>query len=405
MTTSIQIASRLSSVKPSITLAVSAKARALQAQGVDVISFGAGEPDFDTPEHIKDAVRHALDSDQISNYTAVGGIPPLRAAVAETMTRAHGFEVSADNVMVSCGAKHSLFNVFMAMIDKGDEVIILSPYWVSYPAMVQIAEGTPVIVETRAADGFSPDPAAIRAAITDRTRAIIVNTPSNPSGAMIDKASLQAIAEIALEHDLYVISDDIYRSLVYGDAHYTSLASLSPEIAARTILVDGVSKSYAMTGWRIGFTAGPTPLIKAMSKIQGQSTSGASHISQIAALAALTGPQDCVSEMLTAFDERRKVMVAMLRDIPEVTCLEPQGAFYSFPDLSAYVGRKTPEGVVLDTDVALCEHLVGAGPVALVPGSAFGAPGHVRLSYASSMDNIKTGLTRLSAALGKLSAA
>lgn len=402
MTSSFRIASRLSRVKPSITLAVSSKARALKAQGVDVISFGAGEPDFDTPAHIKEAVRRELERDQISNYTSVAGIVPLRNAIADTMTRTHGFDVSPENVMVSCGAKHSLYNIFMAMLDPGDEVIILSPYWVSYPAMVALAEGTPIIVETKVADGFRPDPDAIRAAVTERTRAIVVNTPSNPSGAMIDRAGLEAIASIAIERDLFIISDDIYRSLVYGDAEYTSIASLSAESAARTILVDGVSKSYAMTGWRIGFTAGPPALIKGMSKIQGQSTSGATHISQMAALAALTGSQDCLSEMRAAFDERRKVMVGLLRDIPEVTCLEPQGAFYTFPDLSSYVGKKTPKGQVLETDVALCEYLVDAGPVAIVPGSGFGASGFARLSYACSMDNIKTGLQRLRTALEAL---
>ncbi len=395
MTTSIQIASRLSAVKPSITLAVSAKARTLRAQGVDVISFGAGEPDFDTPEHIKDAVRHALDGDQISNYTSVGGIPPLRAAVAETMTRAHGFEVSADNVVVSCGAKHSLFNVIMAMIDKGDEVIILSPYSVSYPAMVQIAEGTPVIVETRAADGFRPDPDAIRAALTDRTRAIIVNTPSNPSGVMIDKASLQAIAEIAVERDLYVISDDIYRSLVYGDAHYTSIASLSPEIAARTILVDGVSKSYAMTGWRIGYAAGPEKLIAAMRKVQSQSTSNPCSVSQYAAVEALNGPQDYLASNNEIFVRRRNLVVEMLSQIDGITCPTPEGAFYVYPSIAGLIGKTTPNGTVIKDDETFATALLEDADVAVVFGAAFGLSPNFRVSYATSDEALTEACTRI----------
>ncbi|HUH03371.1 MAG TPA: pyridoxal phosphate-dependent aminotransferase [Kofleriaceae bacterium] len=398
----MSLSSRLDAVKPSITMAVTAKAAQLQAEGVDVISFGAGEPDFDTPDHIKEAARAGLDRG-VAKYTSVLGLLELRKAIAAEMKATHGVQVSPNDVLVSCGAKHSLFNVFMAMLDEGDEVIIPAPYWVSYPEMVRIAGATPVIVETTADDDFAVSAAALRAAITDRTRALILNTPSNPTGAVYSRATLAALAEVVLERDdLWVISDDIYRSLVYGVAEYASFASISPEAAARTILVDGVSKTYAMTGWRIGYTAGPPELISAMSKIQGQSTSGATHIAQVAALAALTGPQDCVAQMRAAFDERRVEMVKLLRAIPNVSCREPGGAFYAFPDLSAYIGKRTAAGTVIEDDVALCSYLVEAGQVALVPGSGFGAPGFARLSYACAMDDIQRGLERTAAALAKL---
>lgn len=404
MSASIRIASRLSAVKPSITLAVTAKAAELRAQGVDIISFGAGEPDFDTPQHIKDAAMEALQAKgRVSKYTAVGGVPALRAAIAAHLSEVHGMALTPEQILVSSGAKHSLFNIFMAMLDEGDEVIIPAPYWVSYPDMVKIAGGTPVILETSATDEFLLEPEALRDAITPRTRALVLNSPSNPTGMLYDRARLEAIAAIAIEHDLYIVSDDIYRSLVYGEAFYNSIASLSAKVAERTILVDGVSKTYAMTGWRIGYTAGPLPLIKAMATIQGQSTSNPTHIAQVATLAALTGPQDCVAEMRSAFDERRRVMVSLLRGIPDVTCIEPVGAFYAFPNVSAHVGKKTPEGKVIDSDVALCDYLVTSGRIAVVPGSGFGAAGFVRLSYACSMDDIRKGLSRLHEALVALS--
>ncbi len=400
---SLRLSSRLDAVKPSITMAVTAKAKQLAASGVDVVSFGAGEPDFDTPDHIKAAARDGLDRG-VAKYTPVDGIPALRKAVAAELSGAHGIEIAPEQVIVSCGAKHSLYNIIMAMISPGDEVIIPAPYWVSYPEMVRLAGGTPVIVETTAHSGFAVTADQLRAAITPRTRALILNTPSNPTGSIYSRAALQALAEVVLAtDDVWVISDDIYRSLVYGGAEYTSFASLSAEAAARTILVNGVSKTYAMTGWRIGYTAGPVELVKAMAKIQGQSTSGAAHIAQVAAVAALTGPQECVAEMRAAFDERRQAMVRLLRAIPGVECREPLGAFYAFPDLSAYVGRRTPAGNVLEDDVALASFLVEAGKIAIVPGSGFGAPGFARLSYACSMADIEKGLGRLRDALATLS--
>jgi aspartate aminotransferase len=400
----LKLASRLDPIKPSITLAVTAKAAKLKAAGVDVISFGAGEPDFDTPSHIKNAVRDALERPLggFGKYTDVAGLLTLRKAVAAELGAVHRVTLDPDQILVSTGAKHSLFNLFMALLDPGDEVLIPAPYWVSYPDMVMLAGGRPVILETRAEDDFAVTAAQVRAACTPRTRGIVLNNPSNPTGAVYTRAQIEALAEVVVEKDLLVISDDIYRQLVYGDAEYVSIASIGPEVAKRTILIDGASKTYAMTGWRIGYTAGPLPLIKAMAMIQGQSTSNPTHVSQLASLAALTGPQECVAEMRQAFDARRLVMLKLLRAIPGVQCREPKGAFYAFPDASAYLGKKTPEGTVLADDVKLCDWLVEAGKVAVVPGSGFGAPGFVRLSYACSMQSIEIGLERLAAALATL---
>lgn len=402
MPTPIKIASRLDPIKPSITLAVTAKAAKLKADGIDIVSFGAGEPDFDTPDHIKAAVHAALDKNGSGKYTEVGGTLALRKAIAAELSAVHKMTIEPDQVLVSSGAKHSLYNLFMALIDPGDEVLIPAPYWVSYPDMVMLAGGRPVILETKAEDDFAVTAEQVAAACTARTRAIVLNNPSNPTGAVYSRAQIEALAKVCVEKDILVISDDIYRQLVYGDAAYVSIAALNPEIAKRTILVDGVSKTYAMTGWRIGYTAGPLPLIKAMAKIQGQSTSNPTNVAQIATLAALTGPQDCVATMRKAFDERRVEMVKLLRAIPNVQCREPKGAFYAFPDVSAYVGKKSPEGAILDDDVQLCDWLVEVGKVAVVPGSGFGAPGFVRLSYATSMDNIREGVGRLAKALGTL---
>jgi aspartate aminotransferase len=399
----LKLASRLDPIKPSITLAVTAKAAKLKAAGVDVISFGAGEPDFDTPAHIKQAGTAALEGKGVGKYTEVGGILPLRKAIAAELSTVHKTTIDPDQVLVSTGAKHSLYNLFMALLDPGDEVLIPAPYWVSYPDMVMLAAGKPVILQTTAENNFAVTAAQVRAAVTPRTRAIVLNNPSNPTGAVYTREQVEALAQVVIEKDLLVVSDDIYRQLVYGDATYNSIAAVSPEAAAHTVLVDGVSKTYAMTGWRIGYTAGPLPLIKAMAKIQGQSTSNPTHISQIAALAGITGPQQCVAEMRKAFDERRQTMVRLLRAIPGVKCNEPKGAFYAFPDVSVYIGKKTPQGTVIADDVQLCDWLVEAGKVAVVPGSGFGAPGFVRLAYACSMQDIETGVDRLAKTLGTLS--
>src|SRR5262249_20601725 len=307
----LKLASRLDPIKPSITLAVTAKAAKLKAAGVDVISFGAGEPDFDTPTHIKEAVRSALEQQPggFGKYTDVGGLPQLRKAIADELASVHNIALDPEQVLVSTGAKHSLYNLFMALIDHGDEVLIPAPYWVSYPDMVMLAGGKPVILDTTADNDFAVSAEEVRSACSGRTRAIVLNNPSNPTGSVYTRAQIEALAKVVVEKDLLVISDDIYRSLVYGDAEYVSIAAVSPELAARTILVDGVSKTYAMTGWRIGYTAAPKPLIQAMAKIQGQSTSNPTHIAQVAALAALTGPQDCVETMRKALHERRQPLL------------------------------------------------------------------------------------------------
>jgi aspartate aminotransferase len=398
----LKLASRLDQIKPSITLAVTSKAAKLKAAGVDVISFSAGEPDFDTPAHIKAAVHDALDKPGSGKYTDVTGIPALKKAVAAELSAVHHVAIEPDQVLVSSGAKHSLYNLFNALLDPGDEVLIAAPYWVSYPDMVMLAGGRPVILETRAEDDFAVSADQVREACTARTRAIVLNNPCNPTGAVCSRAQIEALAQVCVEKDILVVSDDIYRQLVYGDASYHSIAAIGPEIAKRTILVDGASKTYAMTGWRIGYTAGPVPLIKAMAKIQGQSTSNPTTIAQIAAVAALTGPQACVAEMRAAFDQRRQTMVRLLRAIPGVDCREPKGAFYAFPNVSAYVGKKSPEGHMLDDDIQLCDWLVEIGKVAVVPGSGFGAPGFVRLSYACSMQDIEAGVGRLGKALALL---
>lgn len=400
----VKIASRLDPIKPSITLAVTAKAGRMKAEGIDVISFGAGEPDFDTPDHIKAAVREGLDKG-VGKYTDVAGLLTLRKAIATEMSRVHNTKIEPENVLVSAGAKHSLFNLFMAMIDPGDEVIIPAPYWVSYPDMVMLAGGTPVILPTKAEDDFAVTAAQVAAACTSKTRAIVLNNPSNPTGAVYTRAQIEALAKVVVEKNILVISDDIYRSLVYAGAEYVSIAGLSQELADRTVLIDGVSKTYAMTGWRIGYTsttAALAPLIKAMNKIQGQSTSNATHAAQVATLAALTGTQAPVEMMRTAFDERRIEMTKLLRALPGVACREPKGAFYAFPDLGAYLGKTTPEGKLISSDVELCDWLLETGKVAIVPGSGFGAPGHVRLSYATSMKNIQEGVGRLGRALATL---
>jgi aspartate aminotransferase len=392
----MKIASRVTRMQPSLTLAVSAKAAKLKAQGVDVIAFGVGEPDFDTPENVKEAAIAAMKKGAVARYTAVSGTPELRAAVAAELNGVHGSKFAAENVIVSVGAKHSLFNLFMAMLDEGDEVIVPAPCWVSYPEMVSMAAGTPVLVQTRPDDGYQLDYASLKKAVTAKTRAIVLNSPTNPTGAVYGKESLEAVARVLREHpEVYAITDDIYRKLVYG-VEWMSLSKVAPDLLDRILFVDGVSKSYAMTGWRIGYLAGPKDLVKAMDTLQGQSTTNPSAIAQVAALAAITGPQDSVARMHAEFDKRRKVMVEGLRAIPKVTLHEPRGAFYCFPDVSAYTG-----GAIKD-DVALAEYILEKGRVAVVPGSGFCAPGFLRLSYATSMKNIEEGVKRMTEALAQL---
>jgi aspartate aminotransferase len=397
-----RLAPRTARIATSPTMKVTALVDQLRRDGVDVIDLGAGEPDFATPAHVRAAVDEALQRDPgIGKYTATSGLPALRAAVAQTLSRVHACSLTPAQVIVTNGAKQALYEIFQAVLDQGDEVIVPAPCWVSYPDMTRLAGGTPVLVETRVDEDFLMTPAALRRAITSRTRALVLNTPCNPTGAVYDRARLEALAAVIVEHDVLVIADDIYRDLVY-DGQYESMAALSPELAARTVFVDGVSKSYAMTGWRIGYAAGPLPLIQCMDKLQSQLTSGASRISQVAAVAALTGPRDSVEEMRLAFDQRRREMHARLAAIPDVRCIEPRGAFYCFPDISAYLGRRAPDGEVIANDVSLCDYLVREGRVAVVPGTGFGTPGYVRLSYACRLDDIRAGVARMAEALARL---
>jgi len=397
----MKLSKRLDVIEPSMTLKVTQRAAELKAQGIDVISFGAGEPDFDTPVHIKEAAKKALDAGA-TKYTAVAGTPELRKAVAAWFSKDHGIDVSVSEVMVSAGAKQVIYQAFQALCDEGDEVILPAPYWVSYSEIAKLAGAVPVPVVSSAADNFEVKVEDIAKAITPKTKMIVVVSPSNPTGAVYSEATLRGISDLVVKHNLWMLTDDIYRYLCYGDAKFVQPVTFGPEVRKRTIIADGVSKAYAMTGWRIGFALAPKEVIEAMVTLQGQSTTNAAAVSQAAALAALTGPQDEVERMRLEFDKRRQYMVKTLNAIPGVKCTEPKGAFYCFPDVSSYNGKKTPDGKVIENDLDLCDYLITEGRVALVPGSAFYAPGFVRLSYATSQANIEKGLVRFAEALAKL---
>jgi aspartate aminotransferase len=384
-----------------MTMKVTAKAAELRARGIDVVSFSAGEPDFDTPSHIKEAAKRALDAGA-TKYTAVEGTQELRKAVAAWFAKAHGFDVPAGEVMVSAGAKQVIHNAFHALLDAGDEVILPAPCWVSYAEIAKLAGAKPVPILARAEDGFVPNPDAIARAISPASRMIVLCSPSNPTGAIYDEGTLRAIAALAIKHDLWLLTDDIYRSLCYGNAHFVQPATFSSEIRRRTIIVDGVSKTFAMTGWRIGFCLAPAEVIEGMATLQGQSTTNAAAVSQAAALAAIEGPGDELEIMRLEFDKRRKYMLGALRAMPGVTCVEPRGAFYAFPDLSAFLGKRSPLGRLIEDDLAMCQYLIEEAKIAVVPGSAFFAPGFVRLSYATSQANIEKGLSRMARALAEL---
>jgi aspartate aminotransferase len=384
-----------------MTQKVTAKAAEMRAQGIDVVSFSAGEPDFDTPAHIKEAAKRALDAGA-TKYTPVEGTPQLRKAVAAWFAKAHGFEVSPKEVMVSSGAKQAIYNAFHALLDPGDEVILPAPCWVSYADIAKLAGAKAVPVLSRAQDEFEVNPDAIARAITPATRMIVLVSPSNPTGAVYGENTMRAIADLAVRHDLWLLTDDIYRGLCYGDARSVQPATFGPEVRKRTIIVDGVSKSYAMTGWRIGFCLALPEVIESMATLQGQSTTNAAAVSQAAALAAIEGPSDDVDRMRAEFDRRRRTMVDTLRAMPGLTCVEPRGAFYAFPDVSTFIGKRTPAGRPIDGDLALGEYLIEEARVAVVPGTAFFAPGFIRLSYATSQANIEKGLARMADALAKL---
>jgi len=398
------LADRLKTLAPSSTLAVQAKARELRRRGVDVISFGAGEPDFDTPERIKQAAIQAMRRGQ-TKYTEVGGVPELRAAVCAKFKRDNGLAYEPADVLVSCGAKHTLFNLAVAMLNPGDEVLVPSPFWVSYPEQTRLVGAVPVAVPTSETTGFDLDPERLRAAVTPRTKVIVLNSPNNPTGAVFSPASLAAVAKLALERDLFVVSDECYEALTFEGRH-ASIAALGPEIKARTLVVNTCSKAYAMTGWRIGFAAGPRELITAMTDVQSQVTSNPSSIAQWAAVEALTGPQDEVAKMAGEFDRRRRLIVQGLNALPGVSCVMPRGAFYAFANVSRLFGRTWNAAggttTTLKSSLDVTAFLLEEARVAVVPGLDFGSDDHVRLSYATSDALITDGLARMAAALGRL---
>jgi len=396
----MKLAQRVGRIQPSPTLAITAKANALRAEGRDVISFGAGEPDFDTPANIKEA---AIDSirDGFTRYTPAGGIPELKDAIIGKLQRDNGLAYAREQIVVSCGAKHSLYNLVQALIEEGDEVIIPSPFWVSYPDIVLLAGGTPVILDTREEDGFKVTPEQLEDAVTERTRALVLNSPSNPTGATYTFEELRLLSEIIIRKDILVISDEIYEKILYDGFPFAGIAMASEEAKSRTIVVNGVSKAYAMTGWRIGYAAGPEEIISAMAKIQSQNTSNPTSISQKASVEALNGDQKAVGEMVEAFALRRNYIVDTLNSMTGVHCLNPEGAFYAFPNVSALYGTSY-QGSTITGSASFAEYLLDAANVAVVPGVAFGSDAHIRLSYATSMENIQKGLERIRTAISDL---
>ena len=396
----MELSKRVQAIKPSPTLAVTARAAKLKAEGKDIIGLGAGEPDFDTPQHIKDAAIDAINKG-FTKYTAVGGTPSLKQAVIAKFKRDNGLDYTAKQILVSCGGKQSFFNLALAVINPGDEVIIPAPYWVSYPDIVLIAEGKPVIVQAGIEQGFKMTPAQLEAAITPKTKMMVINSPSNPSGAVYTLADLQALGAVLRKHPQVLIStDDMYEHIALTDAKFVNILNACPDLYARTMVLNGVSKSYAMTGWRIGYAGGPEHIITAMENVQSQSTSNPTSISQVAAEAALNGDQGCIAPMLKAFRERHVFVVNALNKIPGVKCIMAGGAFYAFPDVRPAIAKLHQRGTIkAATDVALAEYLLESGGVAVVPGSAFGSEGYIRLSFATSMDNLQKAMERLAKAL------
>lgn len=395
----IRISSLASSVLPSATLAAGAKARQMKASGIKVFDFSLGEPDFPTRPHICAAAEKAIAAGH-THYTPVNGIPELKSAICRWYKKYHGFDCTPDMVIVSNGAKHSIHNTLAASLNPGDEVIIPAPYWVSYSDLVQMTGAKAVVVPTTAASGFKMSPAQLKSAITPKTRMLMINSPSNPTGSVYSREELIAIADVMLGTNATILSDEIYEQLTYGDAKPTCIATLRPELRERTITISGASKSYAMTGWRMGWTVAPKPLIDAMGNIQSQETSCPSSVSQYALLAALDGPQECVAEMRKEFLARRDLVCEKLRRIPGITFPTPEGAFYAFFDISAYFG-KTIGGVAIKDSLEFCKACLETAHVNLVTGSAFGAEGYARMSYANSREELEGGIAALAAWLGK----
>ena len=389
-----RLSQRVQAIKPSPTLAVTTKAAELRAAGRDIIGLGAGEPDFDTPDHIKQAAIQAIHDGQ-TKYTAVDGTPTLKQAVIDKFQRDNGLTYTSSQILISAGGKHSFFNLAQALVNAGDEVIIPAPYWVSYPDMVKIAEGVPVIIEAGAAQSFKITADQLRAAITERTRLVVLNSPSNPTGMAYSLSELTALGEVLREYpEVLIATDDMYEHILWQQGSFVNILDACPDLYHRTLVMNGVSKAYAMTGWRIGYVGGPEWLVKNMKKIQSQSTSNPCSIAQAAAAEALSGPQACVREMVAAFAQRHAYVVERLNSLPGINTLPADGTFYSFPDISAAMAAKGH-----DVDVAFAEALLEAG-VAVIPGSAFGAPGHMRLSFATGMDNLERALDRLETFVG-----
>ncbi|UVT17770.1 MAG: pyridoxal phosphate-dependent aminotransferase [Nitrospira sp.] len=396
----MKLAARVSRIAPSPTLAMAATAKAMAAQGLDVIDFSAGEPDFDTPEPVKAAAEAAIRAG-FTKYTPASGIDELRGAIIDKLQVELGIRYEKSQILVSCGAKHSLYNLAEALLEAGDEIIIPIPYWVSYLDQALLNDATPILLPTKEEDGYAVHAAELERLITPRTKAIIVNSPCNPTGATYDRATLELIASVAVRHDLIVISDEIYEKILYDGTTHISIASLGPEIAARTVIINGVSKAYAMTGWRIGYAAGPKDLITAMANIQSQSTSNPCSISQKAAVAALRLGEPFTVKMVEEFSHRRNTIVDGLNKIPGVACLMPRGAFYAFPNIKGLLGKRGPSGM-LKTPNDVAHFLLSEARIAVVPGEPFGSQEHLRLSYATSMMNITRGLERLGQAFAKL---
>lgn len=389
------LADILSRVKPSATIAVSQKARELKAAGRDVIGLGAGEPDFDTPDNIKAAANKAI-ADGKTKYTPVSGIPELRQAIVDKFKRENGLEYTTEQTIVGTGGKQILFNAFMATLNPGDEVIIPAPYWVSYPEMVSICGGTPVFVETTIEDNFKLKPEALEAAVTAKTKWLIFNSPSNPSGAAYSHDELKALTDVLMRHDhVWVLTDDMYEHLCYGGFEFATPAQVEPALYGRTLTMNGVSKAYAMTGWRIGYAAGPKELVKAMDMIQGQQTSGACSIAQWAAVEALNGPQDFIGERRKVFEERRDLVVSMLNQAKGISCPVPEGAFYVYPSCEGCIGKTAPSGKTIETDEDFVSELLEAEGVAVVHGSAFGLGPNFRISYATSTEDLTEACERI----------
>lgn len=381
-------------LKPSATIAAATKAKELKAQGLTIYEFTLGEPDFNTPQHIRDAAVEAMNTGH-THYTPAAGIPELKKAICDAYKRDYSLDFTPDQVVISNGAKHSIHNVLASLCTVGDEVIIPTPYWVSYSALVELTGATPVLIETSEADGFVLKPEQFEAAITPKTKLLMLNSPSNPTGVVYPPEILEAIGNIAVERDVLVMSDEIYEKLIYDGAEFRSMASFSDEITSKTILISGVSKAYAMTGWRIGWMIGPVELAKACTKLQSQQTSNPCSVSQYAAITALNGPQECVTEMLTEFKKRREYVLGRLRSIPDLSFVEPGGAFYAFFNVSKYFGKTLKGGQIVDNATDFCTALLEESQVALVTGDAFGAPGFVRLSFATDLETISTGIDRL----------